>query len=94
MTKEKGVSMNAKNDLVEVGLFRQHLSTLSRRATIDKAFRALCLEDADKAYFELTGQVMPKQYIVRFFESEHEIPQNSTTQWIRLLKYLPETWLG
>ena len=83
-----------EHDLIEIGLVRQNMIMLTRRAATDKDFRSLCLEDAGRAYLHLTGQILPERYAVRFSEPDQEIPLDNTARWVLLPRYLPETWLG
>ena len=62
---KKKMNINVQNDLIEIGRIRQYLAIMTRRAATDKDFRALCLEDVSRAYFELAGQALPEQYAVR-----------------------------
>lgn len=79
-------------DSVEIGKMRQNMAVLLRRAATDEEFRTLCLRDASKACFELTGKTMPEQYAVRFYETEQEVSDDHKARWVRLPLFYSKTW--
>ena len=84
----------AMGDMAEIGVLRQNMSRLSRRAAVDEDFRRVCLADAPGAYLELTGRPLPGQYAIRFCEPDQELPAGGAVRWVRLPRFLPKTWLG
>ena len=80
--------------MLEIGLLRQNMAALLRRAAVDEAFRRVCLEDASVAYLALTGQTLPAQYVVCFIEPEQEVSLGGAVRYVRLPPFFRETWLG
>jgi len=78
----------------EVAKLRKNMATLLRKATVDEDYRHLCLADAPKAYFELTGNVLPEKYILRFCEPDSEIINDTEQRWVCLPGFIKKTWLG
>ena len=80
--------------MLEIGLLRQNMAVLLRRAAVNEAFRRVCLEDASEAYLVLTGQTLPAQYVVCFVEPEQEISAGGAVRYVRLPPFFRETWLS
>ncbi len=74
--------------MTEIAALRENMAALTRRAAVDAEFRALCLNDADAAYRELTGLPLPEHYNPRFAE-----PGYSGGAAVILPPFLPPTWL-
>lgn len=82
-------------DMTEIGILRQNMIRLSRRAATCRDFRNLCLESAADAYLELTGQPLPELHMVCFIEPENtELPVQGKYPYFYLPRYLAKTWLG
>jgi len=80
-------NISKDHDIIEIGLIRQNIFMLTRRAATDKDFRNMCLEDADRAYLKLTSKSLPEPYAVHFIEPDQDVPQEGTVRWMRLPRY-------
>ena len=80
--------------MIEIGVLRQNMAALLRRAAVDEDFRRTCLKDASTAYLALTGQTLPAQYVICFIEPEQEIAASDTLRYVHLPSFFQETWLG
>ena len=78
----------------EIAELRKNMATLLLKATVDEDYRNLCLADAQKAYFDLTGKTLPNKYIVRFCEPDSEIMNDTEQRWVCLPGFIKKTWLG
>ncbi|MDR2528938.1 MAG: hypothetical protein LBD04_07970 [Synergistaceae bacterium] len=76
----------------EIGRFRRNMIRLTRQAALDREFRDLCLKDGGRAYRELTGEILPERYALRFAEPG-KVP-GAERQICLLPEYWAPTWLG
>ena len=79
--------------MTEITEIRKDMAELMRKATVDKDYRCLCLANAQKAYFELTGKTLPKKYIVRFCEPDSEVVNDTEQRWVCLPSFIKKSWL-